>query len=79
MNLHVLHKVGFTANGINPYQSSRRKRRRRCSSCRTYLHRSAARCNYCGRRSLTGWHIALGVAILLLSLLFVGMLNSASI
>lgn len=73
MNSHALHKVGF----VNSSHSLRKKRRRSCSNCRTFIRKGAIRCNYCGQRSLTLWHILLlGSTILILSFLLISVLNS---
>ena len=79
MNSHVLHKIAFAPTAITSYLRPRKKRRRHCSTCRTFLHKAAIRCSYCGRRSLTAWHILAGATILALSIVLLSTLNSAGI
>ena len=76
MNLHVLHKLGFVNTGTLSSLRPRRKRRRCCTTCRALIRRAAIRCDYCGQRSLTRWHVLLLVAtILLMSFLLLSLLN----
>jgi hypothetical protein len=79
MNSHVLHKVRFFQPGITSAIPLRKKRRRHCSNCRTYLRRKAIRCGYCGQKSLTRWHLLLLViTILILGALILTVLGLAS-
>jgi hypothetical protein len=65
MSLRVQHRGGSVRAGIAADYSSRRRHRRCCSLCRTFIAFTAIRCRYCGQRSLTHWHVLfLGGAVL---------------
>ena len=77
MNLHVLHKIGSLQTGNPASVSVRKKRRRSCAICRTFIRHGAIRCHYCRQWSPARWHLLLlGVTILLLSFLILNVLNS---
>jgi hypothetical protein len=70
MSVSVPPKVALLSAASHAVLQPRRKRRRSCSTCRTYVRKWAMHCGYCGKRSLTHWHVLfLFLLILFLSYL----------